>query len=167
MNGHTCDGYYLLADGIYPQWKIFVQSISVPSNEKLKWYAKKHDGARKDVERCFGVLQQRWGIIRQPNMYWHERTIYDIMYACIILHNMINEDEREQNLPNVGIPEQPFDLGEANKNLDQPQDANINRGITFAEFREGAIDIQDKRVHIALKRNLIEHWWARKGNRVD
>ena len=104
VNGHTYDGYYLLADGIYPQWKIFVQSISEPSNEKFKWYAQKQEGARNDVERCFGVLQQRWGIIKQPNMYGHERTIHDIMYACIILHNMIIKDQREQNLPNVGIP---------------------------------------------------------------
>ena len=113
------------------------------------------------------MLQQRWGIIKQPNMYWHERTIHDIMYACIILHNMIIEDEREQNLPAVGIPEQPFDLGEANENLDHARDANINIGLTFTKYRTGVIDIQDRRVHIVLKKDLIEHWWARKGNRVD
>lgn len=167
MNGHTYDGYYLLVDEIYPQWKIFVQSISEPNNEKFKWYAKKQEGARKDVERCFGVLQQMWEIIKQPNMYWHEQTIHDIMYVCIILHNMIIEDEREQNLPDVEIPKQPFDLGEVYENLDQHRDANINRGLIFTEYREGAIDIQDRRVHIPLKRDLIEHWWVRKGNRVD
>ena len=69
-------------------------------------------------------------------MYWHERTIHDFMYACIILHNMVIEDERKQNLPNVRILEQSFDLGEANENLDQPQDANINRGLTFAEIEK-------------------------------
>ena len=89
------------------------------------------------------------------------------MYVCIILHNMVINDENKQNLPNVRIPEQPFDLGEANENLDQSRDANINKGLIFTEYREGAIDIQDKRVHIALKRDIIKHWWARKDNRVD
>ena len=41
VNDHTYDGYYLLTDRRYPQWKFFVQSISEPNNEKLKWYAKK------------------------------------------------------------------------------------------------------------------------------
>ena len=80
---------------------------------------------------------------------------------------MIIDDDREQYLPNVRIPEQSFDLSERNENLDQPRGANINRGLTFAEYREGTIDIQDRRVHITLKRDLIEHWWVQKDNRVD
>ena len=97
VNNNTYNGYYLLIDGIYPQWIIFVQTISEPLGEKHQLFAKKQEGARKDVERCFGVLQARWGIIRQSNLYWHERTIHDIIYACIILHNMIIEDERDNN----------------------------------------------------------------------
>jgi hypothetical protein len=44
-----------------------------------------------------------WGIIRQSNLYWYERTIHDIMYACIILDNMIIEDEKDNNLFVIGI----------------------------------------------------------------
>ena len=45
-----------------------------------------------------------WSIIRQSNLYWHERTIHDIIYACIILDNMIIENERDNNLFVIGIP---------------------------------------------------------------
>ena len=36
VNDHKYNGYYLLADGIYPEWKIFVQTIGELSNEKFK-----------------------------------------------------------------------------------------------------------------------------------
>ena len=67
VNGHRYPYYYLLADGIYPKWTIFVQTIHDPQREKRQYYAKMQEAARKDVERCFGVLQSRWGIIQNPS----------------------------------------------------------------------------------------------------
>jgi hypothetical protein len=51
-------GYYL-ADGIYPDYPIFVKSIKEPSDEKSKLFARFQEACRKDVERAFGVLQAR------------------------------------------------------------------------------------------------------------
>jgi hypothetical protein len=44
---------------------------------------------RKDVERAFGVLQARFNIIRTATRMWNTEQLDDIMYACVILHNMI------------------------------------------------------------------------------
>jgi hypothetical protein len=44
----------------------------------------------KDVERCFGVLQGRFA---NPFELWSSAIMADIMYACIIMHNMIIENE--------------------------------------------------------------------------
>nr|GEV73772.1 hypothetical protein [Tanacetum cinerariifolium] len=52
------------------------------------------DGARKDVERDFGVLQGRWGIIQQPTRSYHVNTLRRVMYSCIILYNMILKDQK-------------------------------------------------------------------------
>ncbi|KAI5317994.1 hypothetical protein L3X38_037702 [Prunus dulcis] len=49
-------GYYL-ADGIYPRWTTFVKSIPNPRSQKQKLFATYQEGYRKDVERCFGILQ--------------------------------------------------------------------------------------------------------------
>ena len=49
-------GYYLV-DGIYPEWKIFVKTISHPVSRKDQHFASKQEAQRKDVERAFGVLQ--------------------------------------------------------------------------------------------------------------
>lgn len=48
---------YLLTDSIYPPWSIFVQTIHQPQDQKKKHFARMKESARKDMERCFGVLQ--------------------------------------------------------------------------------------------------------------
>ena len=45
------------------------------------------------MERAFGVLQSRFAIVRGPARFFQIQMLKDIMTACIILHNMIIEDE--------------------------------------------------------------------------
>ncbi|GKB48383.1 ALP1-like protein [Tanacetum coccineum] len=58
-------GYYL-TDGIYPQRSVLIKSIKNPgtNDHKRILYKTKHEAARKDVERAFGVLKQKWKIIK-------------------------------------------------------------------------------------------------------
>ena len=51
------------------------------------------EAARKDVEWAFGVLQARWGIVWSAAMMWESETLWQLMICCVILHNMIVEDE--------------------------------------------------------------------------
>jgi hypothetical protein len=46
---------------------------------------------RKDVDRAFGVLQSRFGMVRGPCRMWDKEIIWYIMTAAVILHNMIIE----------------------------------------------------------------------------
>ncbi|KAF8404590.1 hypothetical protein HHK36_009477 [Tetracentron sinense] len=70
-----------------------VVNYSVNGND----YAIAQESARKDVERAFGVLQAQFAIVRGPARFWKCETLKDIMKACIIMHNMIVEDERDVN----------------------------------------------------------------------
>ncbi|CAL9001379.1 unnamed protein product, partial [Prunus brigantina] len=81
------------ADGIYLRWTTFVKSIPHPRSHKQKFFAAHQEGYRKDVERCFGILQARWAIIRGAARLFDEEVLRSIMMTCIILHNMIVEDE--------------------------------------------------------------------------
>ena len=90
-NNYTLGSY--LADGIYPYWATFVKTIPEPQGNKKKYFAKAQEACRKDVERAFGVLQARFAIVRRPARLWDEDTLGEIMNACIIMHNMIVEDE--------------------------------------------------------------------------
>nr|GFD16608.1 nucleotide-binding, alpha-beta plait [Tanacetum cinerariifolium] len=69
-------GYYL-ADGIYPQWATFVKSFTVANDAKHAYFKKRQEGARKDVERAFGVLQERRGMI-QPARSYHKMAVFDL-----------------------------------------------------------------------------------------
>ncbi|XP_074347394.1 uncharacterized protein LOC141686247 [Apium graveolens] len=64
VNGKRYNNAYYLADGIYPRYSTFVKTISNPATQSHKLFAKKQEAYRKDVERCFGILQSRWVILR-------------------------------------------------------------------------------------------------------
>jgi hypothetical protein len=107
VNGKQYNMGYYLADGIYPEWAAFAKSITRPQSDKHKLYAHHQESARKDVERAFGVLQKFWAIIRHPTHLWERKELANIMYACVILHNMIVEVERDSyNIPDESTHEQ-------------------------------------------------------------
>ena len=75
-----------------------MKTISNPLGEKKARFAKEQESARKDVERAFDVLQSRWAIVRHPARCWSVETLGKVMNACVIMHNMIIEDERPTRL---------------------------------------------------------------------
>ncbi|CAM6106316.1 unnamed protein product [Calypogeia fissa] len=66
-------------------------------NPKHTNFACKQEGARKDVERCFGVLQALFAITTNPSRLWSLSTMETIWKAAIIMHNMIIEDEEDED----------------------------------------------------------------------
>ncbi|GJW92908.1 ALP1-like protein [Tanacetum coccineum] len=68
-----------------------------------------HEAARKDVERAFGVLNQKWKIIKYPARGLTRSRLSDIMYTCIILHNMIIHDNGNAISPEFFSKEQHRD----------------------------------------------------------
>uniref|UniRef100_A0A0D3BCM3 DDE Tnp4 domain-containing protein n=1 Tax=Brassica oleracea var. oleracea TaxID=109376 RepID=A0A0D3BCM3_BRAOL len=71
-----------------------LKSISLPQGPKAELFAKHQESTRKDVERAFGVLQSRFAIVKNPAILWDKKQIGMVMRTCIILHNMIVENER-------------------------------------------------------------------------
>ncbi|GJS19567.1 ALP1-like protein [Tanacetum coccineum] len=103
-------GYYL-SDGIYPQWAVLIKSIKNPvtNDHKRLLYKTKHEAARKDVERAFGVLKTKWKLIKYPTRGMSRHRLSDVMYTCIILHNMIIHDNGEAISPDFFPEEQHRD----------------------------------------------------------
>ena len=89
------DWYYFLADGIYPKnYKIFISTIqNATKNENV--FCSMQEGARKCVERVFGVLFQRFGILNIPARLWCEEEMGFVIKACVLIHNMYVEELRD------------------------------------------------------------------------
>ena len=97
INGNKYNMPYYLADKIYPDWATLVKTKSHPVNDKDENFAEAQESARKDVERFFGVFRSKFRITQNPGRFWDPRDMNTIMRACIILHNMIVEHERDRH----------------------------------------------------------------------
>jgi hypothetical protein len=152
VNGHTYDMGYYLADGIYPTWSAFVKTVHHLTEMKASHFAKEQEKAHKDIERIFGVLQSRWAIVQGPAYGWNREHINEIMTTCIILHNMIIEDEGKlaENIDykDVGVIATPY------------QTITPER----VEYINKHHKLNNTSIHSQLQIDLIEHQWMRHGS---
>ncbi|KAL0662493.1 hypothetical protein Bca4012_099330 [Brassica carinata] len=106
------------------------------------------------LERAFGVLQARFAVVRNPSNLWNKDKIGNIMRACIILHNMIVEDERDlytqHNTSEFQQDVDPTFVVKRTKNL----------GTTMGRRAE----VRDRQGHQQLKEDSIENIWAKFGH---
>lgn len=54
-------------------------------------YNMRHSSARNVIERCFGILKARWGVLRD-NSYYPVVIKNRIIMACCLLHNFIRQE---------------------------------------------------------------------------
>ncbi|KAL7608425.1 hypothetical protein Lser_V15G09788 [Lactuca serriola] len=138
------NGYHLV-DEIYPERGCFVKSLSFPNDRKRLKFKRAHEKARNDVERAFGSLKKRWRILIYYAPYMEEKKMSEVMYTCIILHNMILEDEGsaicEYNENEIVPPTQALEVGSAE----------------YMSMRETLHDVE---THHVLYRDLTEHTWT-------
>ena len=85
----TCMCSYLLVDGIYPDWTCFLGPISHPKTSCEKNYTAAQASRRKDIERAFGCLQQKFNILNRPSQTPDLTLMNRVLRVCAILHNMV------------------------------------------------------------------------------
>ncbi|XP_061993884.1 uncharacterized protein LOC133711808 [Rosa rugosa] len=135
-------------------------------------FAKAQEGYRKDVERCFGILQSRFGIVRGAARGWHKEDLRYIMLTCIILHNMIVENERPED------NDDELESDDEEDNNMRPRIAEVWEGPTDRDFdpvgrdahhMNGFMDryqqIRSEHSHSNLQEDLIQHFWEFQGNK--
>nr|XP_043616259.1 uncharacterized protein LOC122588200 [Erigeron canadensis] len=77
-----------------------------PTDPKEERFKKLQEGARKDVERAFGVPKGKWKILRRPLRPLIKHKIGQYVYATCILHNMVIKGDGRAISP-VHIMDQP------------------------------------------------------------
>ena len=157
VNGHMYKLAYYLTDGIYPKWSTFIQSITLPQCPKQELFAKVQEATRKDVERAFGVLQARFAIVKNPVRTLNKEKIGKIMRACIILHNMIVENERDGYMR--------YDISEfEERDVTRSSQVETNMPTNLNNMFPNRNDLRDEHIHERLKNDLIENIWNKFGD---
>ncbi|XP_028964930.2 protein ALP1-like isoform X1 [Malus domestica] len=97
------NGCYYLVDGGYTNGKGFLAPYRRTRYHLNEWrdgyrpttpaefFNMKHSSARNVIERCFGLLKMRWGILRSPS-YYDIKTHRRIISVCCMLHNFIRRE---------------------------------------------------------------------------
>jgi hypothetical protein len=81
-----------------------------------------------------------------------------IMLACVILHNMIVEDERDDATIHIDLNENP------GTSFVLPSEVSIGGNLCFTDVLCRKASIHDRPQHTQLKNDLVEHIWHRFGN---
>nr|XP_043629808.1 putative nuclease HARBI1 [Erigeron canadensis] len=145
VNGRQYKRGYYLTDGIYNKYSAFVKAYPYPIDPKEKRFKKLQEGARKDVERVFGVLKGKWKILRRPLRPLIKDKIGHYVYAVCILHNMVIKGDGRAISP-VHIMDQPV----------QP----VWDDTFYAE-------LLNEDIHHRLRYDLTEHVWAQDLGHLD
>ena len=134
-------GYYL-TNGIYHPLSVFVKSFTCPNDPKRKKFKEAQESARKDVERTFGVLKRRWQVLTVGARSYEVKRLQHVMYACIILHNMILEDERRT-------------ICRYNENEVLPNVEGVAVGTQ--EYKANRKEVHNHNIHHTPRVDLVEH----------
>ena len=89
INGTSFEWYCYLIEGIYPQWRVFVKSLSGITSKKENAFCQRQEAVQKAVERAFGVWFRQFKILFLHSKLWSAKKIGAIARAAVIIHNMI------------------------------------------------------------------------------
>lgn len=166
--GDSFNWYYYLADGIYPAWKIFLQTLSDAAFEKEKCYVKAQEGVRKCVERIFGVPFRRFKILFVASELWDPEKMEMIAKCCVILHNMIVEQRRDTYTSDGGrglSRHYSEENDETDLRVVHVETDNHEQRLNM--MAPACADIRSLSEYMRLRTAIIDHQWARRGNEAS
>jgi hypothetical protein len=126
-----------------------VKTIQEPVVRKASKYAIWQESARKDIERAFGVLQQKFHDLVRKREFWYLTNICSVVNICIMLHNMMvaNRIESGDNESNA------FYLYDATiddnaTTIEEAEQEHVNRRVAEMELHKNLYGINtDERLH--------------------
>ena len=85
----------------------------------------------------------------------------NIMQVCVILHNMIVEDEKDLARVHLDLNEIP------GSSIALPPEVSTTVNPCFAQVLQRNAAIRARSTHVELKKDLVEHIWNRYGKSSD
>jgi hypothetical protein len=153
LQGREYQHAYYLVDGIYPSWSTLIKVKGISQDPPSLHFQKLQEAFRKDIERAFGVLQARWTILTRPARFWTQEDMLGIMMTCVILHNMIVEDQQANSTDEFSLPN--------NIQLTPPR----NEPLTSHQQQIRKVELRSSAQNRRLRNDLIDYNWAQYGAR--
>lgn len=162
--GETFQNFYYLSDGIYPRWRIFIRTISDPQTRKQMTFSSAQEGARKCVERVFGVLFRQFKILFVGSELWSPVKMQVIAKACVILHNMVVEKRCDQYTSDgVGGASASGTASSEPSDLDIVQASADEVELRLNQIRAAGKDVKSLTENNRLLAALVDHIWICRG----
>ena len=137
---------------------MFVKTVGTPTSNKQKTYSPIQEGARKSVERVFGVLFKQFAILFLPGWLWFSEEMAFVMKACCILHNMTVEERVGGFVGDEVGGIRAHLASEENTEL-----VSLETGM-FGLQTDGASTVKSSDEHFRLKTALVVHVWEMHGS---
>ncbi|CAL2263859.1 unnamed protein product [Prunus armeniaca] len=156
---------YFGMPGSHNDLNVLYSSPLFVQGRKKKLFSRKQEAYRRDVERAFGILQSRFAILRGPARFWHQEDLERIMNVCIILHNIIVEDERDEYASDDDDDDDATSMGPTPSYYD-PADVleiEVRRDAApLGAYLSRRRIMRDEIRHHALRNDLINHLWDKE-----
>ncbi|XP_071732232.1 uncharacterized protein [Rutidosis leptorrhynchoides] len=146
VNGCMFNKVYYLADGIYSEWSTLVKSFKRPIDPKTSKFKKYQESIREDIEWAFAILQGRFQIFQQPAKSYYICKIKRFVLTCVILHNMITEDNGRAF---CGLEDDYLPVRRARGTIQERVGKEVRMDAK----------IRDMNIHRLLRDMLVEHIW--------
>ena len=78
----VCKGLYAIVDNGYKHWPCLIPPFKLPLNDEVAQWSKRLESVRKDAECTFGVLKQRFRILKTPFVCLSAALVDATFRAC-------------------------------------------------------------------------------------
>lgn len=94
-------GAWSLVDNGYPDWVVLQCPVKAPFDDEERQWSEMMESLRKDVERVFGVLKQRFRVLKLGFGLQRFEAMERAFHTCCALHNyLLLRDESDLDLAN-------------------------------------------------------------------
>ena len=134
-------GVHLICDNGYHKIPSMICPMSFRTDMKDVFWSEWIESVRKDVECTFGILKQRFRILKNPFQYHDLDTMEDVFVVCGMIHNILLIVDGGANNWEAGIVDDCSHVGIVPKNDVQVNDEEfdddkLNEGINGDEIPE-------------------------------
>ena len=149
-------GVWFMVDNGYLDWSCTVPPVKDATTYQTIRFSEWLESMRKDVECTFGILKQRFSILRHGVRLSHIKNVDEIWLTCCALHNKLlimdglhedwgvgessNAESNSTTNTNVSNMQTPFSVNRLNRNFPDNLQHDPNSIIHSSLFDEYTID---------------------------